>query len=222
MTLRPTTSSSTTGAGRTWCHARPKSRRPSRGAAFNVANALAAVAVCHGLGVKADRIGSSPRSFASSFEQNPGRLNIHDGHGFKVILDYAHNPEGLRALGRLVQAMRPATGRIIGMVSIPGDRREEEIRAMGEIAAEYFDSIVFRETPDNRGRPVGRSIAFCARVPIARPSADWASTLWSRSTSTSAPKAGMLTRSPPSRTPRESSSPAATSSAYTAKLETLR
>jgi len=124
-------------------------------AAFNVANALAAVAVCHGLGVKTDRIGSSLRSFASSFEQNPGRLNIHDGHGFRVILDYAHNPEGLRALGRLVQAMRPATGRIIGMVSIPGDRREEEIRAMGEIAAEYFDSIVFRETPDNRGRPVG-------------------------------------------------------------------
>ncbi|HAC01403.1 MAG TPA: hypothetical protein DCF67_07960 [Brevundimonas sp.] len=50
---------------------------------------------------------------------------------------------------------RPATGRIIAMVSIPGDRREAEIRAMGEIAAEYFDHIVFRETPDNRGRPVG-------------------------------------------------------------------
>lgn len=124
-------------------------------AAFNIANALAAVAICHGMGVSGETAGAALRSFSSSFEQNPGRLNVHDGHGFRVILDYAHNPEGLRALGRLVLALRPSLGRVIAMISIPGDRRDEEIRAMGEIGAEYFDHLVFRETPDNRGRAAG-------------------------------------------------------------------
>lgn len=134
----------------------------SGAAAFNIANALAAAAACHGVGVPTDRIGRALSSFTSSYEQNPGRLNIHDDHGFRVIMDYAHNPEGLRALGRLVSAVRPPGGRSIAMISIPGDRRDVEILAMGEISAEFFDEIVFRETPDNRGRPAGEVIRLLA------------------------------------------------------------
>ena len=63
--------------------------------------------------------------FTSSFEQTPGRLNVFDGHGFRVILDYAHNPAGLLALRKVTEGMRQA-GRVIGMVSIPGDRRDED------------------------------------------------------------------------------------------------
>ena len=77
--------------------------------------------------------------FASSFEQNPGRLNVYDGHAFRVILDYAHNPAGLTALGDLLTQMRAHYGRVIGMVSIPGDRRDEDILPMGQIAAGVFD-----------------------------------------------------------------------------------
>jgi cyanophycin synthetase len=73
-------------------------------------------------------------------------------------MDYAHNPEGLRALGRMVLAIKSETSRSIAMLSVPGDRRDEEIFAMGEIGAEYFDQLVFRETPDNRGRPAGEVI----------------------------------------------------------------
>jgi hypothetical protein len=51
--------------------------------------------------------------------------------------------------------MRPNHGQAIGMVSIPGDRRDEDIRRMGEISAETFDHLVFREQPDDRGRPRG-------------------------------------------------------------------
>lgn len=124
-------------------------------ALFNVQNALAAAAMAYGAGVAPDAIGQALTTFRSTYEQNPGRLNLHDDHGFRVILDYAHNPEALRALGRMVAAIKPVGHRSIGMISIPGDRREEEIRAMGEIGAEYFDLLVFRETPDNRGRPKG-------------------------------------------------------------------
>lgn len=124
-------------------------------AVFNVQNALAAIAMTHAAGTSVAVIREALAGFHSTFEQNPGRLNVHDAHGFRVILDYAHNPDALRALGHVVGAVKPPAGRSIAMISIPGDRRETEIRAMGEIAAELFDILVFRETPDNRGRPKG-------------------------------------------------------------------
>jgi len=127
-------------------------------AVFNTQNAMAAAAMAYGAGMDPAAIGAALRTFRSTYEQNPGRLNVHDGHGFRVIMDYAHNPEGLRALGRMVMAIKPDTARSIAMLSVPGDRRDEEITAMGEIGAGCFDQLVFRETPDNRGRPAGEVI----------------------------------------------------------------
>lgn len=124
-------------------------------AAFNVANALAAATMAYAAGVKPERIAAALSGFASTYEQNPGRLNVRDVDGVRIIMDYAHNPEGLRALGRLIKAAKPKTGRSIAMLSVPGDRRDAEILAMGAIGAEFFDDLVFRETPDNRGRPMG-------------------------------------------------------------------
>lgn len=127
-------------------------------AAFNVENALAAIAMAQGAGATLPEIATALRSFHSTYEQNPGRLNQHETSGFRVIMDYAHNPEGLRALGRMVKAITPVSNRSIAMLSVPGDRRDEEILAMGEIGAQFFDQLVFRETPDNRGRPSGEVI----------------------------------------------------------------
>jgi len=124
-------------------------------AGFNVQNVLAAIAMTYSVGVPVERSAAALMSFRSTYAQNPGRMNIHDAHGFRVILDYAHNPEALRALGRAVSAMKPAGSHSIAMISIPGDRRDSEIREMGEIGAECFDRLVFRETPDNRGRAKG-------------------------------------------------------------------
>src|SRR5690606_2651603 len=121
-------------------------------AVFNVQNALAAAAMAWGAGLAPAAIGEALASFRSPFEQNPGRMNVHEDHGFRVILDYAHNADALRALGRVLSALKPHGQRSICMVSIPGDRREADIRQMGEVGAEFFDVLVFRETPDNRGR----------------------------------------------------------------------
>lgn len=131
--------------------------------AFNIENALAAIAACHAQGVKIARIRAALASFTSSFEQCPGRLNIHDGHGFRVILDYAHNPAGLRALGAAVHNMRPHFGRVIGMVNIPGDRRDQDMEEMGALAAQFFDEIIFREDPARRGRKPGEIVELLAR-----------------------------------------------------------
>lgn len=122
---------------------------------FNIANALAAIGVLHGLGVDMVLVKDALQDFTCDYCDNPGRLNIHRGHGFTVVMDYAHNPHGLRALAKVVTGLRPSGKRIIGTVSIPGDRRDGDIEEMGRIAAESFDYIVFREAPDNRGRPLG-------------------------------------------------------------------
>ena len=127
-------------------------------ARFNIANALAATLVAYGLGVPPDTIAAGLAAFQSSFADNPGRLDIHDAHGFRVIVDYAHNPAGIAALGELVRSLRPGHRRTIGCVSIPGDRRDPDILAMGASAAALFDHIVFREKPDGRGRKPGEVI----------------------------------------------------------------
>jgi len=127
-------------------------------AEFNTQNALAATAVAHGLGVPHEQIRKGLAAFASTFEQNPGRMNIYDGHGFRVVMDYAHNPAALSSFLRMIDQMSAHHGRVIGHVSTPGDRRESDIRQMGAIAARSFDHLVFRELPDNRGRPIGEVV----------------------------------------------------------------
>jgi cyanophycin synthetase len=129
-------------------------------ARFNVANALAAAAAAHGIGMRWDEIADGLRTFETGFAQNPGRFNVTSGPGFTTIVDYAHNPEAMRALGEAVTALRTPAGRTIGMVSTPGDRRDEDIREIGGIAAGIFDLLVFRELPDGRGREPGDVLAL--------------------------------------------------------------
>lgn len=136
-------------------------------AGFNIQNALAAAAMTLAHGVAPSIVVEGLSTFTSSFEQNPGRLNLYDGHPFRVILDYAHNPASLAALSEMIKAMAPAHGRLIGMVSIPGDRRNEDILEMGRIAAGTFDELVFREAPDGRGRATGEVISLLTDGAIA-------------------------------------------------------
>jgi cyanophycin synthetase len=124
-------------------------------AGFNIANALATVAICIAHGVPILTIRSALTSFQSSFEQNPGRLNVHDAHGFRVILDYAHNVAGLEALGEVVNGLRHRYKHSLGVLSIPGDRRDEDILGLGRLAGTIFDELYFREDPGGRGRPRG-------------------------------------------------------------------
>jgi len=124
-------------------------------AGFNVANALACIGMAIAYDVPLLTIRSGLVTFQSSFEQNPGRLNVHDAHGFRVIVDYAHNAAGLMALGEVVRGLRHRYKRSIGAVSIAGDRRDQDIIELGRIAAGIFDELIFREDPYTRGRPRG-------------------------------------------------------------------
>ncbi|MEM7037040.1 MAG: cyanophycin synthetase [Bacteroidota bacterium] len=97
-------------------------------------------------------------SFIPSPSQTPGRLNMFNFKNFQVLLDYAHNPAGLRALQNMVERLdgKPKVGIIAGI----GDRREEDNQEMGRIAAEMFDEIIVRQDKHLRGRTEEELIAM--------------------------------------------------------------
>ncbi|WP_261316401.1 Mur ligase family protein [Rhizobium leguminosarum] len=129
-------------------------------AAFNVENALAAsaMAVCNGVSLPVIR--EALRSFGTSYEQSAGRLNMVEREGVRIIVDYAHNPGGLRALGGVIRKLRNGNGSCIGVVGISGDRRDLDILEMGEIAGRLFDRLVLKEDYDLRGRSAGEVAAI--------------------------------------------------------------
>lgn len=132
-------------------------------ATFNIANALAAAAMAAAHGISLPTIRTALGTFQSDFEQNPGRLNVHDAHGFRAIVDYAHNVAGLEALGVVIEGLKHRHQRAIGVISVPGDRRDEDILAMAQISAQLFDELVFREDPVTRGRPRGELLGLLKR-----------------------------------------------------------
>jgi cyanophycin synthetase len=120
-------------------------------AMHNVQNAMFAAALAYNLGIRIEDIRHGLRTFDSTFFQAPGRMNIYDEHPFKVILDYAHNPAAVRAMCSFTDRF-DIDGRRIAVVAAPGDRRDEDIRAIAEIAAGHFDHYICRCDDNRRGR----------------------------------------------------------------------
>jgi cyanophycin synthetase len=122
-------------------------------ARFNVANALAASLATYATSIATSDIASGLLTFFQSEETTPGRLNFVEMDGFRVLIDYAHNPHGLAALADLCQELR--AGRLIAILGLPGDRRDEDIRECARVVAEAFDRVIVREDYDRRGRAPG-------------------------------------------------------------------
>jgi cyanophycin synthetase len=120
-------------------------------ALHNVQNAMFAAALAYNMDIGLEDIRHGLRTFDSSFFQAPGRTNIYDEHPFRVILDYAHNPAAVTAMCGLVDRF-DVEGRKIVVLSAPGDRRDEDIREIAEIAAGHFDHFVCRCDDSRRGR----------------------------------------------------------------------
>jgi cyanophycin synthetase len=74
--------------------------------------------------------------------------------GKQVMIDYCHNVAGLEAVGDFVR--RFGAEKTIGVLTMPGDRRDEDIHAFGVLAGKTFDEVVIREDDDRRGRPHGQ------------------------------------------------------------------
>lgn len=120
---------------------------------YNVKNSLSAIAGTYGLGVELEYIVKALKKFKSDNEQNPGRFNIHDISGFKVVVDYGHNIEGYRETIASVKNMKH--NRLIGVIGVPGDRTETSTVRVGQMCGESFNNIIIKEDKDSRGRESG-------------------------------------------------------------------
>ena len=120
-------------------------------AMHNVQNALFAAGICYSMGKSLEDIRHGLRTFASSYFQAPGRMNVFDEHPFKVILDYGHNPAAINAMSKLVDQLEPE-GKRICVIALPGDRRDEDIAEAGRIVSGHFDHFICRRDDNPRGR----------------------------------------------------------------------
>lgn len=120
-------------------------------AIHNISNCLPAVMASYLYrDISIEDIRSALISFVPSSTLTPGRLNFFHFKNFSLLADFAHNPHGLKLLCDFVSKLEYT--RNIGLISGTGDRRDEDIREIGAIAAQYFDEIIIRSDKNLRGR----------------------------------------------------------------------
>ena len=88
------------------------------------------------------RDGQLERPVAAALEAELG--------GVHVLIDYAHNPHGLELVGQFISKLDYPYK--TGIITGTGDRRDEDIRELGAIAARYFNEIIIRVDKNLRGR----------------------------------------------------------------------
>ena len=139
-------------------------------ARFNVSNAQHALCACLALGVDLTVIRTVLRSFSNSHEDNPGRLNIYRGFPFTVIMDYAHNPDGMAKLGEFLRHM-DIPGRKIVLYAATGNRSDEFVHEHARSAIPFFNHFVCRSYPGKRGdaRPQTRTMMKAALLEAGVP-----------------------------------------------------
>ncbi|MBT8181901.1 MAG: cyanophycin synthetase [Eudoraea sp.] len=119
-------------------------------ARFMIQNILPAVIAANVQGISIEDTKAALETFIPSASSTPGRLNLFKFNNFNILLDYAHNPAGMRALQKFTDNL-DATVKV-GIIAGIGDRREEDNKEMGSIAAEMFDEIIIRQDKNLRGK----------------------------------------------------------------------
>jgi len=103
-------------------------------------------------------IRSALLSFVPSSILTPGRLNFFQFRTYTILADFAHNPHGLKLLCDFISKLDYPVR--IGVISGTGDRRDGDIRELGEISAQYFDEIIIRCDKNLRGRTADEIISL--------------------------------------------------------------
>ena len=120
------------------------------GLKHNIYNSLAAIAASICLKIPIRTVKTAISGFSCDENINPGRFNVYDMGEYKIVLDYGHNIDGYRVTIEGLKCLNPT--RLIGIIGVPGDRRDEDLRNIGELSGASFDKILIKEDKDLRGR----------------------------------------------------------------------
>jgi len=124
-------------------------------AEHNVQNALGVVGLCKALNLPTQAIREGLQNFGSNAQDNPGRGNIYEINGIKVLVDFAHNEHSMKAVVKTINKL-PAK-RKIAMFSHAGDRSDDEIRSLTAAVIQLDASLYVVSELERylRGREIG-------------------------------------------------------------------
>ena len=125
-------------------------------AQHNVANATAAALLASVVGVPLDGIRRALETFGAVPTDNPGRLMVREVGGVTLVMDYAHNPDGMTWLCRTAASL-PAHRRLL-LLGQAGNRDDAQVRALAAAAwsTQPFDRVILKEMSAMlRGRSAG-------------------------------------------------------------------
>jgi cyanophycin synthetase len=124
-------------------------------ATHNVANTLAAVAAAQALYLPLEVIRTTLQWFGRNVDDNPGRANLIELGGVRLLIDFAHNPHGMAALAAMASSF-PSQRRLV-LLGQAGDRNDNAIRDLADAAMAFrADYVVVKELERYlRGRGAG-------------------------------------------------------------------
>lgn len=117
---------------------------------FMIENVLAATLACFTFGVDASIISKGLNTFFPSAEQTPGRMNIFEFKNCKVLVDFAHNIDGFIGIRDYLKTVDSKNK--IGIIVGTGDRKDEDVIALGKLSAQMFDHILIHQVKFLRGK----------------------------------------------------------------------
>ena len=131
-------------------------------AAYNIANLAGAALAALSLGIAPQHVAGVFRRFGADGADNAGRLMRFEHNGAQILVDYAHNPEGLRGLLQVAEHLRRGTGRLGLLLGHAGNRQDSEIQALARTAAEFRPALIVIK--ENEGHLRGREPGEIPRI----------------------------------------------------------
>jgi cyanophycin synthetase len=139
-------------------------------ARHNLANIATAALGAATLGIAPATISSVLAHFGASYADNPGRLQVWQHRGAAVIVDYAHNVDGLRGLLEVACSRLGSDGRLALLFGQAGNRRDAEIRELADVVADFAPARIVLKDIEGfmRGRASGEIAAVLREALLAR------------------------------------------------------
>jgi cyanophycin synthetase len=107
-------------------------------ARFNVSNAMHALAATYLLGTGIESIRAALGTFSSGQAQTPGRMNVFNDLPFRIIMDFAHNPDGMQKVCEFIDRQKVSGKKLIAFSGL-GKRSDDLNRKSAQAIAGHFD-----------------------------------------------------------------------------------
>jgi cyanophycin synthetase len=107
--------------------------------------------MAHGLGIPFAASAAALRTFASTPETNPGRLNLLHDLPFTALVDWPDGPEASAELAAVARSLVVAGKRVLLLTGV-GNRSDPFILASAEAVGGHFDRYICSNYSDLRGR----------------------------------------------------------------------